>query len=85
MKNSMGEKIPVYRNTKKDWNRIVSFHQITWNKFKCNDCGAEVSKTRVDSHENSHRPNKPKIVQHVTSTKDRVRDVTHDSWKRNWY
>lgn len=88
MKNVHWEKVSVYRNTKKDWNKLVSFHQITWNKFKCNDCGAEVSKTRVDSHESSHRPAPKRVETQTIKTQSKVSNIMNarDRWDRfNWW
>lgn len=58
MKNSMGEKIPVYRNTKKDWNRTVWFKPITSWKYRCTEpgCNAKVTKKWIDGHDNMHNP-----------------------------
>ncbi len=71
MKNSMGEKIQTYRETKKDWNRTVGFKPITGGKYKCTEkgCTAKVTKKWIDWHDNTHntRDNSAKVISRFTS------------------
>jgi hypothetical protein len=70
MKNSMGDKIQTYRETKKDWNRNVGFKPITGWKYKCTEkgCPAKVTKKWIDAHDNMHnqRDNSTKVISRFT-------------------
>ncbi|NDK08205.1 hypothetical protein EOM39_03065 [Candidatus Gracilibacteria bacterium] len=79
MKKLSGEEFEVQREE-------ITFTQLAGKHLKCNKCGERVTRSGVETHRNSHRPNKPrKVVQHVESTKNKVKSVTNDSWRRNWY
>lgn len=78
MRNSMGEKIPVCRETKKDWMKSVSFTPLQGEKFKCNECGVKVKKNWTDSHESLHMPKK--VEDQVTNINRKI-DVIFEEIK----
>lgn len=69
MKNSIGEEFDVQRND-------ITFTQLSGKHLKCNNCWEKITRNWVESHRNSHRPNKPKVANQVSNTRDRVSKIT---------